>query len=180
YEAAVEERWHELELPDSWESRLLRTRATAIVGKLAAYVATVDADVLTEQPFRLELGRAVLSGSIDRLHVSGVEAFVVDLETGTSAPTRAETAVNAQLAMYQLAVEEGRLGGAERSAGAALVQLGTDTKSPSVAEQPALRALVDAGAHADPGDVRTLAPRDRLDLAVAAMSAGAFEARTGS
>ena len=57
---------------------------------------------------------------------------MIDLKTGKSAPTKADVERNPQLGSYQAAVLAGGLGAdlPQQPGGAALVQLGTTTKSP--------------------------------------------------
>src|SRR5690606_23769917 len=80
-----------------------------------------------ESRFELELDRAVLSGSIDRVEVSpDGSVVIVDLKTGNPT-TAAETATHPQLLAYQLAYAEGALDelllgfGAHHAGGAKLV-----------------------------------------------------------
>jgi RecB family exonuclease len=82
-----------------------------------------------ELGFDVEVGRARLVGRVDRLDPDGEgRLVVVDYKTGKSAPTTAEMNEHAQLAVYQVAVEEGAFDdaarGEHRSGGASLVQLG--------------------------------------------------------
>ncbi|MGW0735039.1 ATP-dependent helicase [Streptomyces sp. NPDC002851] len=70
-----------------------------------------------------------IRGSMDRVETDGQgRAYVVDFKTGKQAPTAAEVARHPQLAVYQLAVQEGALdkvfdGRRPESGGAELVQL---------------------------------------------------------
>ena len=63
--------------------------------------------VAVEEKFKVEIGRAILSGSVDRLESDGTSLHVVDLKTGATAISAAETLEHKQLAAYQLAVMEG-------------------------------------------------------------------------
>jgi RecB family exonuclease len=100
--------------------------------------------VATEVPVGATLGRAVVKGKIDRLERARDGSYVVvDLKTGTAAPTRAELPQHAQLGVYQAAVEAGGCGEGRVSGGAALVQLGGRTRSTSVQVQPALARAED-------------------------------------
>jgi RecB family exonuclease len=112
--------------------------------------------VATEVSVEVTLGRALIKGKIDRLErARDGSHVVVDLKTGTGAPTKAELPQHAQLGVYQAAVEAGGCGEGRVSGGAALVQLGGKTKSTVVQVQPPLaqaddpnwaRALVEATA----------------------------------
>jgi len=166
YERALDERWPEVGTLDTWVGRHVRERASAMVERLAGYVAGVVADeVRTEEPFRVEVGRAVLQGRADRLHVTGDRAVVADLKTGAKALAKAEAEDNAQLAMYQLAADVGGFEGVVGSNGAELVYVGVKTISAGVCTQAPL----------DPA--RTAS---RLENVVETMAASAFEARIGS
>jgi superfamily I DNA/RNA helicase/RecB family exonuclease len=126
----VDVRWGRLGLPPGWLSRRQRLEAHAMVARLARYFDESAAGgwerVGVELDLRVELGRAVLRGRVDRLerHDSG-GLRVVDLKTGSSRPSRGDLLRNAQLGAYQVAVEHGAF--AEHgsvSAGAALLQVG--------------------------------------------------------
>jgi RecB family exonuclease len=136
-----------------------------VIDRLAGYIAGVAADeVRTEQAIKLQIGRALLSGSADRLHITGDGARVVDLKTGKTAVTAAEAEDHAQLAMYQLAADLGAFEGIARATGAELVYVGTDAKGAAIREQ----LPVDAEA-----------TRARLDQAVETMASARFHATAG-
>ncbi len=166
YERALDERWGEIGTLDTWAGRVERARASEMVRKLADYVAGAEAtDVRTEAPFRVEIGRALLSGQADRLRVTDARATIADLKTGKTAVTGDEAAEHAQLAMYQLAAEHGAFPGVAGSDGAELVYLGTSTKGVTTRAQGA----IDVEAEEHP----------RLAGVVSTMASAAFEARTG-
>ena len=112
YAAEVERRWGRLGLPPGWLSRRRLAEATRMTDRLARYVDETTAEgwrrAASEQKLRLALGRAVVSGTVDRVEVdpSG-RVRVVDLKTGSSKPTRDEVRRHGQLGAYQLAVAEG-------------------------------------------------------------------------
>ena len=165
YERAVDERWPEIGSLDTWVGRVARARASSMVERLAGYVGDVAADdVRTEAPFRVEIGRAVLQGRADRLHVTGESAVVADLKTGARPLSPREAETNAQLAMYQLAASSGAFEGVATAAGAELVYVGVDAVSAAVRRQ----APVDVGVAAE-----------RLASVVEEMAASGFEARLG-
>ncbi len=134
---------------DTWPERAAYARGREMAARLAAYLdSRADRAVLVEHPFRLELGRAILSGKADRIELRNEGAHVVDLKTGRSVPTAAQAADNGQLAMYQLAVAEGAVPGVSVAAGAELAYLSTG-KAGAIRSQegvdPALaRARLDA------------------------------------
>lgn len=139
--ARLDERWHELGLRPGAVETLTRRRAEAMVDRLAAHIAGSGEVVGVEAEFRVEVGRAVLSGKVDRLVRSGDGVRVEDLKTG-SPISAAEAHQNAQLGSYQVALAEGAFGDAP-SAGAALVYVGGATKGPSERRQEPLAAASD-------------------------------------
>jgi superfamily I DNA/RNA helicase/RecB family exonuclease len=140
----LETRIRRLGLGEGWVGDRERERARSMVRKLAEYVRGTGRElVAAEQDVRVQVGRALVRGQVDRLERDAEgRLVVVDLKTGKSAPASAELARHAQLGVYQLAVEEGGFEdvapGERRSGGAALVQLGTPAKTPGVQGQPAL------------------------------------------
>ena len=165
YERALDARWPEIGSLDTWMGRVARARASSMVERLAGYVGKVAADeVRTEVPFAVEIGRAVLQGRADRLHVTGDSAVVADLKTGGRSVAAREAATNAQLAMYQLAASSGGFERVASAAGAELVYVGVDTVSAVVRSQ----APIDVDATAE-----------RLESVVEEMAASGFEARLG-
>jgi len=169
--AELDRRWPQLALPPGWPARQLRQRAEKMVERLADYLASTGSPVAVEAEFDLEIGRARLRGTLDRVEQAGDGAVLVaDLKTGRTAPTKEKTAEHAQLGAYQLAVEGGALELSEgtRSAGARLVFVGTDTVRASLREQPALDPDPDGSSWA-----RTL-----VEGAASSMAASRFAAHT--
>lgn len=137
----LDRRWPDLDLPSNWETAKDHERAESMLRKLAHYALLMrshDRTLLArERDFDVEISdediTVRLRGVIDRLEVDAEgRAYVVDLKTGKSAPTKADVERNPQLGSYQAAVLAGGLGPElpSRPGGAALVQLGTTTKSP--------------------------------------------------
>lgn len=158
--AALDARWHEIGGLDTWAERVQRARAEEMVGRLAHYLAEhVDVDVAVEEAFSVQVGRAVLAGSADRVESRDGVGTVVDLKTGSPIPM-AEVPEHGQLAMYQLAAHHGAFDGVDDVAGAQLVFLGSGVK-PAVRVQPSI-------------DVE--AQRSRLAAVVDTMAAATFEA----
>ncbi|MTB73356.1 AAA family ATPase [Arsenicicoccus sp. MKL-02] len=169
----LDRRWPELGLADSWRSRHDHDRAGRMVDKLADYARTIRDEgwelVAVEQEARVEIGRALLTGRVDRLErAPDGRLRVVDIKTGRSAPTQAELAEHAQLAAYQAAVEAGAFPAGTGSAGAALLQLGGDRRAPRVQPQA---PVVDA---ADPGWAR-----DLVESTAEGMAGASFPATPG-
>ncbi len=130
YAAEIERRWGRLGLPPGWLSRRDLARAQRMAARLAAYVEEATAAgwrrAASEATMRVALGRAVVTGRVDRVEVGpDGRVRVVDLKTGSTKPRADEVRRHGQLGAYQAAVEAGALEEHGReSAGAALLQLG--------------------------------------------------------
>jgi RecB family exonuclease len=97
--------------------------------------------VAAERDFRISIGRAVLSGQVDRLERDADgRLVVVDLKTGKHPPRQDDLPQHAQLGAYQLAIVEGAFDdvGSRVTGGAELVQLGSSRKTPGVQRQDPL------------------------------------------
>ncbi|WP_298226921.1 UrvD/REP family ATP-dependent DNA helicase [Gryllotalpicola sp.] len=136
--ADVDTRWSELVFESSWLGERAHRRAERIAAGLHAFLADETSAGLTpieaEGRFTLDLGPAVLSGSIDRVERTPDGAvIVVDLKTSASAraaPASGAIGEHAQLSAYQLALGEGAFGdGIGPSAGAKLVFVALDGKA---------------------------------------------------
>ncbi|WP_255209568.1 ATP-dependent helicase [Glutamicibacter mysorens] len=155
YEQILEQRWPELEKPENWEGQRDFDRANAMLKKFSAYCVTMRQEgrelVAREMPFQLEVpapdGTQIqLRGIIDRVEAGADgNVRVVDLKTGSTAPTKDATLEHPQLGVYQTAIQLGALqeheataGLSDEPAGASLVYVGTSTKSASVREQPSI------------------------------------------
>lgn len=151
--AELDRRWPELGLGSGWPATLERRRAEAMVARLAGYLATAGEPLAVEARFELQLDRAVVRGTLDRVEraaegpedaggAAGTPVRVVDLKTGRTAPSAQEATTNPQLGAYQLAVDAGTVEGlppGSRSAGAQLVYVSDVNKSQAaVRQQPAL------------------------------------------
>ncbi len=99
-----------------------------------------------EKDFMIRVGRAVIRGQVDRLEASedGTSLHIVDLKTGKSAATKAETLDHRQLKAYQLAVvmdgfdlaDTERITDITQSGGAELLFLAKDTQKIATQVQP--------------------------------------------
>ena len=111
--------------------------------------------LFVEEDFEVNLGRAILKGSVDRLEqdTETQEYFIVDLKTGSTV-TGKEAQEHKQLAAYQLGLIRGGfkdLPIAPQSAGAGLLFLSkTTNKNVTLDQSPIDSALVEA-------DIRTAA-----------------------
>lgn len=129
---ALAERWPRLGLPAGWPTELKRREAGRMLDRLARFFDENTAQgwrrLAAEESMRVELGRVVLSGTVDRLDVGPDGAVrVLDHKTGSSKPRSTDVPRHAQLGAYQLAVEAGAFGHLDvppKSAGAALLHLG--------------------------------------------------------
>ncbi|WP_062380412.1 UrvD/REP family ATP-dependent DNA helicase [Demequina pelophila] len=161
--AALDARWSEMGGGGTWPDLLLRERADGMIRRLAGYVASVHCDeVRVEEGFGVEVGRAYISGSADRVEIAGGEARIVDLKTGT-AVSKDAAQEHAQLAMYQLAAAHGAFRGVDGASGASLVYVGGATQGASPRDQ-------------DPIDVEK--ETVRLADAVDQMARATFRAQT--
>ena len=147
-----------------------------MTGRLARYVGESSAEgwrrAASEQRLKVALGRAVVSGTVDRVEVDATgRARVVDLKTGSSKPTKDEVRRHGQLGTYQLAVEQGAFAEhGSASAGAALLQLGKASNVSTTLQQQVPLADDD-----EPAWARTL-----LDQTADAMAGAGFSATPGS
>ena len=137
--AEVDARWARLGMPRGWVSDRKRSEAHEMVARLAGYFAEAQGKGWTkvgaEMAMKVTLGRAVVSGRVDRLERGPDGLRVVDYKTGSSKPKADDLATHPQLGVYQLAVESGAFGDGEQSAGAALLQIGK-AAGKSYQEQP--------------------------------------------
>ncbi|GAB7050152.1 hypothetical protein JCM9534A_52780 [Catenuloplanes indicus JCM 9534] len=163
-----------IELAARWLAGPEQSRAEGMVDKLLRWLAANPRRLLAiEHEFAVRLDDGTkrpidLVGRVDRLEVDDAgRLVVVDLKTGRStAVTAADVAEHPQLAGYQAAVEAGGFAdfGLE-SGGAALVQLGTDTKA---AREQSQGAVADSP---DPGWAEELVRRTADTMAASTFSA---------
>ncbi|WP_197681603.1 ATP-dependent helicase [Actinopolymorpha singaporensis] len=140
--SAFETRWARLDSGTGWHSRRQHEQARTLVERLSSWLRSNPRELAAaEETFAVEVGRAVLSGRVDRLERDAEgRLVVVDLKTGKSKPVAADLPTHPQLGAYQLAVEQGGFeGGPEdgpRSGGAVLVQLGSGSKVTEQSQAP--------------------------------------------
>jgi RecB family exonuclease len=94
-----------------------------------------------EVPFKVEVGRAIISGSVDRLEEQDGALHVVDLKTGATAVSVKEGMEHKQLSAYQLAVLEGgfsEVTDVTTAGGAELLFVGGDRVEAATRFQPAV------------------------------------------
>jgi superfamily I DNA/RNA helicase/RecB family exonuclease len=152
-DAELDRSWGRLGMPPGWLTERARREAHDMITRFVAYRDGLEAAgwgrVAVEADFRVQVGRADLSGRVDRIErdPSG-RLRIVDLKTGSAKPARAEIPEHGQLGAYQVAVESGGFASlGDCSAGAALVQIGKGSGrsggQPAVQEQPALSEAPD-------------------------------------
>lgn len=110
--SGIERRWSQLQFESPWIEERERRRTRGLVAGVSEYLrdfGRAGGRLLgSEGEFQLELGRARISGKIDRVEETpDGTVVIVDLKTGRTVPTAAETASHAQLGVYQLALEHG-------------------------------------------------------------------------
>lgn len=145
----VDRVWDEVVFPTPWSSAKQRAELERAVRRLLAW-HRADARQALASEVRLTADLRLgddpdsevvrLHGYADRLDVDeDGRVVVVDFKTTKSHPTAAELPEHVQLALYQLAVDQGAadelLGRRGRSGGAELVQLRRDTAASSAKVQ---------------------------------------------
>ncbi|UOQ60628.1 PD-(D/E)XK nuclease family protein [Leucobacter rhizosphaerae] len=144
--AAIDAEWAKLPFDAEWESERAHRLAEAMASGLAEYLRDFESSdrrlLGQEAEFRIPIGQAVLRGMADRLEQrlasdGTPEVTVVDLKTGRTPPTSAETAAHAQLQAYQLGV----VTGAFAEATPTTEQAGTDSGALDAARSGGARLL---------------------------------------
>jgi superfamily I DNA/RNA helicase/RecB family exonuclease len=145
--------WSLIDLTDGWVSTSALKRAVKMLERFARYHAATTRDVAgAELNFTIQVGRAQIRGSVDRMEVdSDGNYYVIDFKTGKNMITKNEATKNLQLACYQLAVAldgfAGKLSGT-KSTGAELVYLAKDsvkvtTRQQFVIDEAAVKAKIE-------------------------------------
>jgi superfamily I DNA/RNA helicase/RecB family exonuclease len=149
----TDSRWHSLEFEADWLEDLGKRRAAKMLANLASYLKQFEDQgsivLAKEQNFRFEFDHVRVQGQVDRIEsFENGSIMIVDLKTGSSAPTDADTATNPQLALYQMALLEGGFEdigkiAQEQLAGAKLLIVGGDKYTER--SQPAMSEDTSAG-----------------------------------
>lgn len=139
--------WKLIDPNTGWVSTAQLRRAVAMIEKFVRYhKASLEerAIIGVEANFKVTVGRALISGSVDRLEVTAEgEIFIVDFKTGKQEITHEKKLTNLQMQAYQLAAIEGgfsEVHPSRSSAGAELVYLGTNKVDASIRRQPPIDA----------------------------------------
>ncbi|MHC5797177.1 ATP-dependent helicase [Lacisediminihabitans sp. FW035] len=148
---AIETRWSELAFESPWLAEQQKRAARVLAAGVAEYLADFERAGTTligaESRFSIDLDRATVNGSIDRVErAADGSVVIVDLKTGTPIVTQSKIDEHPQLGTYQLAYVQGVLDefldqlGEHRSGGAKLlfVKRGTRGKLYREANQAAL------------------------------------------
>jgi RecB family exonuclease len=137
---SLQSSWKLIDPESGWVSASHLESAVTMLEKFVEYHKETKREIVgAELRFDVKLGRARIIGTVDRLEVEADGSlFIIDFKTGSSAITKEEAKKNLQLASYQIGVTEGGFTQGDRSAGAELVYLGTDSVGPSVKQQLAI------------------------------------------
>jgi len=136
----LEASWSLIDPTEGWISNSSLKRAVAMLERFSRYHAATTRDVVgAELNFMIQVGRAEIRGSVDRIEVdSDGNHYVIDFKTGKTQITAEKAKENLQLACYQLAVA---LDGFEKklattaSSGAELVYLAKDSVKVTTRQQ---------------------------------------------
>jgi len=112
--AMIESRWPELSFEAPWMAEFQKRATRVLAAGVAEYLSDFERDgralVAAERRFTLEIDRARVNGSIDRVERAPDGAVViVDLKTGAALTKQIEIDAHPQLGAYQLAYAEGVL-----------------------------------------------------------------------
>ncbi|WP_308465363.1 PD-(D/E)XK nuclease family protein [Rathayibacter soli] len=112
--ASVQSRWNELLFESPWIAEQQQRAARILAAGVAEYLADFERDgkqlVAAERRFHLDVGRARVNGSIDRLErAADGGVVIVDLKTGAAITRQDEIDAHPQLGAYQLAYASGVL-----------------------------------------------------------------------
>lgn len=112
--AEVDKRWHELSFEAEWLEQVQHAKVRDMMAAVSQYLTEFrDAGarlLASEGGFQLEVGLAQVRGYIDRIEqLPSGQVVIVDFKTGKKKPETSEVPTFAQLACYQLALNEGVL-----------------------------------------------------------------------
>ncbi|RMI37998.1 ATP-dependent helicase [Actinomadura harenae] len=135
----LDEIWNDLDFRSSWYSEKQREQAAAMVDKFLAWNRENPNEVVAlEESFKVDLGRVVIKGRIDRAERDAEgRAVIIDIKTSTTAVGKNDLARHPQLGVYQYAVMLGAFQrhGLVEPGGAKLVQVGKAAFANRVREQ---------------------------------------------
>ncbi len=168
----LDEIWNDLEFRSSWYSEKQREQAATMVDKFLAWHRDNPNEVVAlEESFKVDLGRVVIKGRIDRAERDEQgRAVIIDIKTSSTAVPKDDLARHPQLGVYQYAV---MLGAFERHGliepgGAKLVQVGKAAFTAKAREQEQPPPAEDA----DPEW-----PKKLIEVVATGMASEVFQAR---
>ncbi|GAA0563787.1 ATP-dependent DNA helicase [Actinomadura livida] len=168
----LDEIWNDLEFRSSWYSEKQREQAARMVDKFLSWHRDNPNEVVAlEESFKVDLGRVVIKGRIDRAERDEQgRAVIIDVKTSSTAVPKDDLARHPQLGVYQYAV---MLGAFERHGliepgGAKLVQVGKAAFAAKAREQAQPPPADDA----DPEW-----PKKLIELVATGMAGDVFQAR---
>ena len=137
-EAALTGLMTDLDPGTGWVRDSNLVRAHDMLSRFLTWLGSNPREVIAiEESFAIEIGRAQITGRVDRLERDADgRLVVVDLKTGSAKVRGEDLPRNGQLGVYQVAVESGGFGTGEVSGGAALVQLRAGGKTPEQRQAP--------------------------------------------
>jgi RecB family exonuclease len=111
---SIESRWSELAFESPWLAEQQKRAARVLAGGVADYLADFARDgkmlVGAESHFSIDLERATINGSIDRVErAADGSVVIVDLKTGNPITQQGKIDEHPQLGTYQLAYVHGVL-----------------------------------------------------------------------
>jgi RecB family exonuclease len=170
----LDEIWSELDFRSAWYSEKQRTQAAEMVDKFLGWHRENPNEIVAlEESFKVDLGRVVIRGRIDRAerdaHGRGI---IIDIKTGGTPVPPDELARNPQLGVYQYAVMLGAFArhGLLEPGGAKLVQVGKASYARRAREQTQRPPSEDP----DP-----MWPKKLVEIVAEGMASPVFEAKAG-
>ncbi len=129
---ALRSSWKLIDPNSGWISASAYERAATILTRFIRYHSATNRKVLAvEKSFKVEVGRALIRGNIDRIEVEADGSlFIIDFKTGQEVVSPKEIDQNLQLAAYQLGVIKGglaQISSSQITSGAELVYLAKET-----------------------------------------------------
>lgn len=105
-EAKLKGAWSLIDMNKGWIKDYEYRRAAQMLQKFYGWNSkNQNTLVAVEAKFEFKLGNAIVSGSIDRIELTGEnQYYIVDLKTGATAISKEKAIKNKQLQTYQLAV----------------------------------------------------------------------------
>ncbi|QXJ26835.1 ATP-dependent helicase [Actinomadura graeca] len=168
----LDEIWNDLDFRSAWYSDKQREQAARMVDKFLSWHRDNPNEVVAlEESFKVDLGRVVIKGRIDRAERDEHgRAVIIDIKTSSSAVPKEDLARHPQLGVYQYAV---MLGAFERHGliepgGAKLVQVGKAAFAARAREQE----QPPPGDDADPDW-----PKKLIEIVATGMAGEVFQAR---